>query len=104
LYNDIPEPIAQFATDIFLPQSLKSTLDKSGPVGFKDAGYEGRLVYIRTELDQAVPPEGQDGMIQASGVNFTVERCETGHSPFLSHPDMSADTYDKLTKGFMALQ
>ena len=43
-------------------------------------------------------------MMQGSGVNFFVEKYDTGHSPFLSHPEMLAETLDKLAKSFIELK
>ena len=103
-YNDVPDQLAQWAASITKSHSLISVTDKSGPIGYKDTGYTGRLVYIRTEDDKAIPVAGQDAMIQGSGVNFTVEKYNTGHSPFLSHPDMLADTLDKLAQSFVELE
>jgi len=103
-YNDVPDQLAQWAASIFESHSLISVTDKSGPVGYQDTGYAGRLAYIRTEDDKAIPVAGQDAMMQGSGVNFTVEKYETGHSPFLSHPDMLADTLDKLAQSFVELE
>lgn len=43
--------------------------------------------YVVCENDQALPLLAQERMIaQGDGV-FHVERCQEGHSPFLSNPD-----------------
>ncbi|CAG8979364.1 hypothetical protein HYALB_00002490 [Hymenoscyphus albidus] len=103
-YNGVPDELAQWAASIVEPHSLKSVTDKLGPIGYLDTGYAGHLKYIRTEYDQAIPAAGQDVMIEGSGVNFTVEKYDTGHRPFLSHPDMLADTLDKIAQSFINLK
>lgn len=102
-YNDVEEPVLSEAVKIFQPHSIKAIEAKSPPVGYTDPAYQGRLAYIRGEFDQAIPAFAQDEMIAASGVKFIVERFQTGHSPFLSHPNLLVNTLDKLAKQFKAL-
>jgi len=44
--------------------------------------------YLVTENDKALPPAYQDGMVamqnQRPGVDMTVYRCPSGHSPHLT--------------------
>lgn len=43
--------------------------------------------YIVTRNDKALPVSYQERMIAQAEGAFTVERCDEGHSPFLSNPD-----------------
>ncbi|CAG8958219.1 hypothetical protein HYFRA_00000573 [Hymenoscyphus fraxineus] len=69
-YNGVPDELAQWAASIVEPHSLMSVTDKLGPIGYQDTGYTGRLTYIRTECDHAIPAAVQDDMIEGSGVNL----------------------------------
>ncbi|KAJ5678057.1 alpha/beta-hydrolase [Penicillium maclennaniae] len=44
--------------------------------------------YIVTRNDLALPASFQERMIAQAEGAFTVERCDEGHSPFLSNPDL----------------
>jgi pimeloyl-ACP methyl ester carboxylesterase len=44
--------------------------------------------YIVTRNDQALPESYQERMIAQAEGAFTVERCDEGHSPFLSNPGL----------------
>ena len=46
--------------------------------------------YLVCEKDNAIPPKSQDFMIERArykGCKILVERCQAGHSPFLSVPE-----------------
>jgi len=47
--------------------------------------------YIVTENDHALPSSIQERMIALGNGAFDVERCEEGHSPFLSNPGFIVD-------------
>jgi pimeloyl-ACP methyl ester carboxylesterase len=42
--------------------------------------------YLLCENDQAAPPQFQEMFAKLAGSNLL--KCDTGHSPMLSHPDM----------------
>lgn len=46
--------------------------------------------YLICEKDNAIPVERQEAMSSQKGGKFTVVRCEEGHSPFLSRPELVA--------------
>jgi pimeloyl-ACP methyl ester carboxylesterase len=47
--------------------------------------------YMVCEEDRGIPLAAQEAMISAPRANFTVERCKSAHSPFLSMPDFTAE-------------
>lgn len=52
--------------------------------------------YILCEKDLAIPIHAQEGMVAAAGPGtFDVERCDAGHSPFISQPEWLADMFIK---------
>lgn len=56
-----------------------------------------RKTYVRTEQDLAVSPAGQDAMIAATPVD-ELRSIATSHSPFLSQPQLLADTILELVE------
>ena len=58
--------------------------------------------YLVTENDLALPPGYQDGMIalqsQRPGVNMTVIRCPSGHSPHLTWTENLVGEMQKFGK------
>ena len=47
--------------------------------------------YLVCEDDMAIPLGFQEAMIARPGASFTVERCKSAHSPFLSMPEFTAN-------------
>jgi pimeloyl-ACP methyl ester carboxylesterase len=56
-----------------------------------------RKTYVRTEQDAAVSPAGQDAMVAATPVD-ELRSIATSHSPFLSQPQLLADTIVELVE------
>ena len=47
----------------------------------------------------AIPPMGQDFMLQQSGVSWEIQTFDTGHAPFLSQPrGLSAWTDSQIAR------
>jgi hypothetical protein len=47
--------------------------------------------YIITENDRALLPSQQERMVARAGGALDVERCQEGHSPFISNPGFIVD-------------
>ncbi|KAK5693876.1 hypothetical protein LTR17_024942 [Elasticomyces elasticus] len=47
--------------------------------------------YLVCENDRGIPLAAQEEMVVQLGAQFEVERCQAGHSPFLSMPDLTAE-------------
>lgn len=50
--------------------------------------------YLICEKDNAIPLSAQEGMVKAAqnaGADFTSEKFDTGHSPFLVKPKETAE-------------
>jgi hypothetical protein len=58
----------------------------SPPTAWQEPEYKGKLAYVRTMQDRAVPLFVQDMMMERSHVKWLVKDIETSHSPFLSRP------------------
>ncbi|KAK3171654.1 hypothetical protein OEA41_003738 [Lepraria neglecta] len=85
-YNDVSPQLASQAIIRLKNQSQNALETPSGPPAWSDSFYNGRRAYVVCTEDQAVPPIGQQLMIQHSGVKWDVANIPTGHSPFLSQP------------------
>lgn len=53
--------------------------------------------YIVCENDKALPPSVQERMIAQGKGAFRVERCQEGHSPFLSNPDYIVECIKRIS-------
>ncbi|MCJ1261076.1 hypothetical protein MMC22_000940 [Lobaria immixta] len=102
-YADVPDPLATVASNQVYNQSLVSFNTPSGPVYYTDKAYNGRRVYIHTELDQALPPFAQDQYVADSGVSWDVKKLKSSHSPFLSEPTTFSTLVEQVVKGFETL-
>ena len=85
-YNDVSPQLASQAIIQLKNQSRNALETPSGPPAWSDSFYNGRRAYVVCTEDQALPPIGQQLMIQHSGVKWDVANIPTGHSPFLSQP------------------
>lgn len=99
-YADVLDPLANEVSNLIRPQSMISFNTASGPVYYTDEGYDDRRVYIRTKLDQALPPLAQDLFMANSGVNWHEKELNSSHSPFLSEPTALATLIQRITKEF----
>ncbi|OHF00742.1 hypothetical protein CORC01_04059 [Colletotrichum orchidophilum] len=83
-YNDMEEVAIKETIAGLKHHSYQTFYSKLTYPAYKDIP----VTYIKCALDKAVPPEGQQQMIDVSGVDVVVEDMETSHSPFLSKPDL----------------
>ena len=64
-----------------------------------DAAAAGKIAYILCEKDAAVPAFIQEKIIAGSGVEWKVERLESGHCPMISCPEKLAGLLVDLVGG-----
>ncbi|KAI1320763.1 alpha/beta-hydrolase [Xylariaceae sp. FL0255] len=84
LYNDCePSPELDQAMK---PHALRAFETKPSAPGWKDSGFDGRRLYLRTIKDQCNPASLQDIWIEKTGVQWKVVDIDTGHMPFVSQP------------------
>ncbi|TVY90584.1 hypothetical protein LAWI1_G007608 [Lachnellula willkommii] len=98
LFNDVPDEIANVAIAKVKKMSTTAVSTNASAPGWANPGYQGRLAYVRTALDNAIAPTAQDRLIKNSGVTWDVHAYNTSHSPFLSHPQALVQTIDTLAK------
>lgn len=56
----------------------------------EQAAFRGRMSYIHTVKDNAIPLEQQRLMVTAAGIE-NVATLDTDHSPFLTMPERTAE-------------
>jgi hypothetical protein len=65
--------------------------------------YKGRVAFIRTLNDAAIPLQIQQMLLDGTGVDWIVKDIESGHSPQISQPEKLTSILVELAKGFEAL-
>lgn len=65
--------------------------------------YKGRVAFIRTVNDAAIPLAVQQMMLDGTGVDWIVKNIESGHSPQLSRPEELTEMVNELAQAFEAL-
>jgi hypothetical protein len=58
--------------------------------------YKGRVAFIRTLQDAAIPLEVQQMMIDGTGVEWMIRDIESGHSAQLAQPEKLAEILVEL--------
>ena len=81
----MPELDADFYSSKLVPHAL-AAFDQAVP----DDCFGGAVpsTYLLCERDNAVPPFVQEMSIKTIGEGCRVERCDAGHSPYLSQLDL----------------
>lgn len=73
------------------------------PASWNTDAFKGRIAYIKTVNDKAIPYEAQSMMLQASGQEWITRDIETSHSAQLAAPERLADILVEVAKQFEAL-
>jgi len=87
LFNDIDSSQEQEAKDSILPHSMKCLMTPVSTPCWTEAGYSGRLGYVRTTQDQLNPPFVQDMSMDATKAKWDVIDFPSSHSPMFSKPE-----------------
>ena len=85
LYNDLPEEEAGKWGSRLIAQSHAVQKTEITCTAYKYIP----STYLLCEKDKAAPPQYQEMFARAAGSQLL--RCETGHSPVLSQPEMLVD-------------
>jgi hypothetical protein len=102
-YADVSEPLASEVSASLKGISLKVMTEKTPPVFYNDASFNGRRAYIRCAQDQVLDPPIQDALLEGSGVEWIVKEMSGGHSPFLYAPEKTAAIFTELVNQFAAV-
>lgn len=106
--NSAADPAGNFAADIdpdqvkFLVEELKphATLPFTSPQphpAWADKEFEGRLAFIVTANDRAVPKEAQYGMMAATEQKWIVKEMASSHcAPFFDHKTKTVELVQEI--------
>ncbi|KAG8527654.1 uncharacterized protein KY384_007807 [Bacidia gigantensis] len=100
--NDMPEEVASCWAELFGRESDSAFNTPNPEATWENRAYHKRRVYLRTLLDQALPPEAQTSFISASGVEWDVQDLNASHTAFISEPGIVATAVDHATIAFQA--
>lgn len=103
LFNDLPSELADAAVLSCVSQCKTSFISPCPAASWDSEAYKGRIAYVKTINDQAVPYAAQAMMLQASGQEWITRDIETGHSPQLVAPEKLADILVEIAEHFEAL-
>lgn len=91
-YNDLPPSEQEHWTSLLKPHPASAQTTALT----NEAYLYVSTVYLFCENDQALPIFIQEGFVKDAGVGIGVERCESGHSPFLSMPERVVEVVEGL--------
>ncbi|EMC95671.1 hypothetical protein BAUCODRAFT_71724 [Baudoinia panamericana UAMH 10762] len=87
IYHDCPAEEVKKAIADLRPSAAVTETEPSTFAGWKHYA----STYLLCENDQALLPRFQEMFLCQPGAKFNVERCDAGHSPFMSRPDFTAE-------------
>ncbi|KAF2791057.1 hypothetical protein K505DRAFT_310276 [Melanomma pulvis-pyrius CBS 109.77] len=103
LYQDVPADLADVVGVSAMAQGMSSFNSPCPRATWDSDEYKGRVAYIRTVNDAAIPLQVQQMMIDGTGAEWIVKDIESGHSPQISQPEKLTTLLVDLAKQFEAL-
>ncbi|ORY05271.1 hypothetical protein BCR34DRAFT_590937 [Clohesyomyces aquaticus] len=100
LFHDVvPQQLADVAAVSAMAQGMTSFTSPC-PRATWDSEYAGRVAYIRTTKDAAIPLQVQQMMIDGTGVDWIVRDLECSHSAQIAQPEKLRDVLMELAGFF----
>ncbi|KAH7068990.1 hypothetical protein BKA63DRAFT_494432 [Paraphoma chrysanthemicola] len=103
LYSGVPKVLEEAVAASAVAQGMTSFVTPLPRASWDSDDFKGRVAFIRTVNDAAIPLAVQQMMLDESGVDWLVEDIESGHSPQVSQPEKLAEMLVALTKTFESL-
>lgn len=103
LYNDCDPALTSELESSMLPHANLAFETKASAPAWADSAFDGKRMYVRTQLDCCNPSVLQDMWLQKSNVQWNVVDFQTGHMPFESQPQQLAAQVIKSVKSFVAV-
>jgi hypothetical protein len=100
LYQDVPGDLAAVVAVSAMAQGMTSFTSPIPRASWDSDDYKGRIAFVRTVNDAAIPLAIQQMMIDGSGVEWIIEDMESGHSPQISQPEKLATILIELARTF----
>jgi hypothetical protein len=91
--------VAQKLESLLKPQSIISLASAVPPSAWAEPEFEGKIAFIKCLEDYCLPGFLQDLFVERSGVSWKVRELDTGHSPFASKPDETAQLILDIAAG-----
>lgn len=104
LYTDCDPSNAAELEKTVIPHAYSAFDTIAGPPAWADKALDGRRVYIHTRHDHVNPYEAQKFVLERTGVEWKTIEFETGHMPFVSHPELTARQVIEFVHDFLALE
>ncbi|KAI0101000.1 Alpha/beta hydrolase fold-1 [Nemania sp. FL0031] len=103
LYNDCEPALLSELDMVTKRHALRAFETKPSAPAWKDRGFNGRRVYIRTLDDNCNPKSVQDDWIKKTEVEWQVIDLETGHMPWVKEPELFASHVVRSVEDFSKL-
>ncbi|KAF2118799.1 hypothetical protein BDV96DRAFT_515622 [Lophiotrema nucula] len=103
LYHDAPAELADAVAVSAMAQGMTSFTSPCPRATWDSDEYKGRVAFIRTLNDAAIPLPVQQMMLDATSVEWIVKDIESSHSPQISQPEKLTNILLGMAKVFEAL-
>lgn len=100
LMADVDPTIALAASRSTVCPSMTSFQSPVPRASWDAEGYNGRVAYVKTLQDAAVPTQVQDMMLQGSGVAWKTGEISSSHMPALVKAEELAEIIIGIAKQF----
>ncbi len=100
LWHDLPPEQRATLGEMVRPHAERVFRTPTPAPGWASESYVGRLAYLMSTDDRAVPPEGQQAMVRASGRDWQVREIDGSHFACLNRPNQTADIIGDLARSF----
>lgn len=103
LYNDVPAELADVVAVSAVAQGMTSFTSPCPRATYDSEEYKGRVAFIRTLNDAAIPLPLQQMMLGGTEAEWIIRDIESGHSAQISQPEKLRDLFVELAHSFEAL-
>ncbi|KAF2712413.1 hypothetical protein K504DRAFT_401252 [Pleomassaria siparia CBS 279.74] len=103
LYQDVSKDLANVVAVSAMAQGMTSFTSPCPRASWDSDEYKGRVAFIRTLKDAAVPLPAQQMMLDGTGAEWIVKDIESGHSPQISQPEKLTALLVEIANGFEVL-
>ena len=102
LYEDVPSAVAEEQISLLKPHANLAFKSPQPPLAWSDGTFKGRLGYIVTTKDVAVPVQAQQAMMAGTEQEWIVKEIKCGHNaPFLDRISEAISHIDDMVRYFL---
>lgn len=100
--DDVDSALVEDIEKHLRPHSMLAARSPQPHPAWADAAFKGRLAFIVLTEDQAIPKEGQYGMMAATGQQWIVKEMVCSHcAPFLNRTEETIRLVKKINEEFI---